>query len=72
MVGQIELISWMLCVYLVYKGYEIFQAAFICTSEKRKIAMIFSTIVFAGSIFLAIGFFVLMEFFVTKTFSKNF
>jgi hypothetical protein len=72
MVGQIELISWMLCVYLVYKGYEIFQAAFISTSEKRKLAIIISSVAFAASIVLAIGFFVAMEFFVTKTFSKNF
>lgn len=70
MVGQIEVINALLCVYLVYKGFEIFQAAHI-QNDSKKVFKILSIIAFIGSIILSIGFFVFMEFYVIDTFSKG-
>lgn len=65
MIGQIELINAILCTYLVYKGYEIFQAAQI-QADAKKIYKVLSVIVFVGSIILAVGFFLAMELWVNR------
>jgi uncharacterized membrane protein (DUF485 family) len=35
MIGMLQIITYLLCVYLVFKGYEIFQIAFMSNREKR-------------------------------------
>jgi hypothetical protein len=71
MIGQIELINALLCTYLIYKGYEIFQSAHI-HAEAKKIFKILSIIAFIGSILLAIGFFLFMELWVDRGSNKLF
>lgn len=70
MVGQIEVINALLCVYLVYKGYEIFQAAHL-NIETKKVFRILSILAFIGSIIMSVGFFVFMELYVVDTFSNG-
>ncbi len=61
MVGQIQILAYMLAAYLVYKGYEIFQIAFVSTSNNKKIGMILGGLAFIGSIGLAILFVYMMD-----------
>jgi len=61
MVGQIQILAYMLAVYLVYKGYEIFHIALVSTSDKKKIGMIIGALAFVGSIGFAAFFVWLME-----------
>jgi hypothetical protein len=61
MVGQLQILSYMLAVYLVYKGYEIFHIALVSSSDKRKLGMILGALAFVGSIGLAIIFVLIMD-----------
>jgi hypothetical protein len=36
MVGMIQIVTYLLCVYLIYKGVEIFQIAYVSQSNKRN------------------------------------
>lgn len=36
MVGMIQIMTYLLCIYLVYKGFEIFQIALMSNREKRE------------------------------------
>ena len=35
MIGFLQVIIYLLCVYLVYKGIEIFQTAFVSTAQTK-------------------------------------
>lgn len=61
MIGQIQIITYLLAVYLVYKGYEIFQIAFMSESKQKKIGMIIGGFAFIGSILVALLIVYLME-----------
>jgi hypothetical protein len=61
MVGQLQILSYMLAVYLVYKGYEIFHMALLSTGDNKKIGMILGGLALLGSIGLAIVFVVMMD-----------
>lgn len=71
MVGQIEIINWLLCVYLCYKGYEILQRAQLSPKENKKWHVIIGWLLFIGAILIAIGTFVFMEFYVVDTFKNS-
>jgi hypothetical protein len=40
MVGMLQIITYLLCVYLFYKALEIFQIAFVSQSPKRNDALL--------------------------------
>ena len=41
---------YLLSIYLVYKGVEIFQVAFVSQSHRRKFGMILGGVMIAGAI----------------------
>jgi hypothetical protein len=61
MVGQIQIIAYMLAVYLVYKGYEILQIALVSPKEKKTFEVIAGFVALTGSVLLAIGFIYMMD-----------
>jgi hypothetical protein len=61
MVGQIQILAYMLAVYLVYKGYEIFHIALLSTSDKKKLGMILGGLALVGSIVFAALFVWMMD-----------
>jgi hypothetical protein len=61
MVGQIQIIAYILAVYLVYKGYEILHMSLVSPKEKKTVLIIIGAVAFAFSIIFAIGFVILME-----------
>jgi hypothetical protein len=71
MVGQIEIINWLLCVYLCYKGYEILQRAQLSPKENKKWFLIIAWVLFVSAVFIAIGTFIFMEFYVLDTFNDR-
>lgn len=38
MIGLMQIMIYLLCVYLIYKGVEIFQIAFVSGAGKAKVA----------------------------------
>jgi uncharacterized membrane protein len=58
MVGLMQIMIYLLCVYLMYKGVEIFQIAFVSSSTNKQIknvGMVIGIIAIAVSIAVAIG-----------------
>jgi uncharacterized membrane protein (DUF485 family) len=55
MVGLMQIMIYLFCVYLGYKGIEIFQIAFMSTSDKKKIGMILGVIMVIGAVIVAAG-----------------
>lgn len=51
MVGLMQIMIYLLCVYLVFKGVEIFQIAFVSSSENisRKLGVALGVIMIAGA-----------------------
>lgn len=39
MVGMLQIITYLLCVYLVYKGVEIFQLGYVAPDDRRRTAV---------------------------------
>lgn len=56
MVGMLQILTYLLCIYLVFKAYEIFQIAYVSTSDKRTAAMRNGIILIVLSVIIAIGF----------------
>jgi hypothetical protein len=58
MVGMLQIITYLLCVYLVFKGVEIFQIALASqrTDGSRKLALILGAAMIVASVIVAIGF----------------
>jgi hypothetical protein len=56
MVGMLQILTYLLCIYLVFKAYEIFQIAYVSTSDKREAAVRNGIILIVLSIIIAIGF----------------
>lgn len=63
MLGMMQIMIWLLCVYLVFKGVEIFQIAFTSSREDgaRKKGMTLGAVMIGVAIVAALGFFVLEE-----------
>lgn len=61
MIGMLQIITYLLCVYLIFKGIEIFQIAQMSSREDRKsglnlgTAMIFVSILAAGIFYVLIN-----------------
>jgi hypothetical protein len=49
MVGMLQIITYLLCVYLVYKGWEILQIALMSNRENRKVGIVLGVIAVVGS-----------------------
>jgi uncharacterized membrane protein YecN with MAPEG domain len=56
MIGMLQIMIYMLGVYLVFKGVEIFQIAFMSQSAKRMTGMSIGTFMIALAVLVAIGF----------------
>ncbi|HEU4712024.1 MAG TPA: hypothetical protein VFS76_10690 [Pyrinomonadaceae bacterium] len=58
MVGMLQIVTYLLCVYLVFKGVEIFQIALASqrTDGSRTLALIIGGVMIAISILAAIIF----------------
>ncbi|MGD9563022.1 MAG: hypothetical protein AB7F88_12510 [Pyrinomonadaceae bacterium] len=50
MAGYLQIIIYLLCIYLVYKGIEIFQIAFQSQARSRKLGMILGVLMTIGAI----------------------
>lgn len=57
MVALLQIMIYLFCVYLVYKGCEIFQIAFVSTQEEkvRRIAMALGILSIIGAVGIGIG-----------------
>ena len=53
---MIQLIGYLLCIYLVFKGVEIFQIGLTSSKEKKKSAMILGVSVLVVSVLIAVIF----------------
>jgi hypothetical protein len=57
MIGMLQIITYLLCVYLVYKGWEILQIALMSNRENRKVGIVLGVVAVVGS-FVASSIFV--------------
>jgi len=56
MVGLMQIMIYLFCVYLVYKGFEIFQIAFTSKPENykaRKMGIVIGIIAIAAAVFVS-------------------
>lgn len=56
MVGMLQIITYLLCIYLVFKGVEIYQIAAMSTKERKGGGIALGIIAIVLSIIIAIGF----------------
>ncbi|MGP8049677.1 MAG: hypothetical protein ACLPYB_03620 [Desulfobaccales bacterium] len=56
MVGMLQIMTYILCVYLIFKGIEILQIALMSNRENRTSGIIIGIIVIAVSIIAALIF----------------
>ncbi len=63
MLGMMQIMIWLLCVYLVFKGVEIFQIGLTSarTDGARKIGITLGAVMIGAAIVASIAFFVLEE-----------
>ena len=61
MVGMLQIITYLLCVYLVYKAFEIFQIALMSNREHRGSGLSIGVLAIMGSILAAIVFIYLID-----------
>ena len=50
MVGMLQIMTYLLCVYLVYKGFEILQIALMSNRENRTLGIVLGSIAVVGSL----------------------
>jgi hypothetical protein len=53
MVGMLQIITYLLCVYLIYKGFEIFQIALMSNREARAGGLAIGLVAILASFALA-------------------
>lgn len=56
MVGLMQIMIYMLAVYLVFKGFEIFQIALMSSRENRLLGLILGGVLIGVAIIAGIGF----------------
>ena len=56
MVGMLQIITYLLCVYLVYKGFQIFQIALMSNRENRTGGIIIGVLAIVLSVILSLVF----------------
>jgi hypothetical protein len=61
MVGMLQIITYLLCVYLVFKGIEIYQIAKMSTSEDRSAGLRLGKTMIVVSVIAAAVFYVLID-----------
>jgi uncharacterized membrane protein (DUF485 family) len=59
MVGMLQIITYLLCVYLIYKGVEIFQVALMSNRANRTGGIVIGTLAIIISV-IAAGAFIFM------------
>ncbi len=72
MVGLLEIMIYLLCIYLVYKGIEIFQSAFVSSRDDgpRKAGMVIGIIAICVAILVGFAAVVMTQV-VTEQMSQN-
>ena len=58
---MLSLVIWFLCVYIVFKGVEIFQIALMSSRDDRRLGLSIGVVMVAASVVVAIVFFFLNE-----------
>ena len=66
MLGMMQLMIWLLCIYLIFKGIEIYQIANMSSREDRNGGKNLGTAMIVAAIVAALVFFVLEEQVVAK------
>lgn len=69
MVGLMQVMIYLFCAYIVYKGFEIFQIAFVSKPENeqtRKAGIVFGIIAIVVAAMIAFGAFFLEESIVSR------
>jgi hypothetical protein len=61
MVGMLQIITYLLCVYLVFKGIEIYQIALMSNREDRKGGLKLGAAMIVISVIAAMVFYVLID-----------
>lgn len=56
MVGILQIITYLLCVYLIFKGVEIFQIAYVSDRKLTDSAVILGILAIVASVVIAIAF----------------
>ena len=60
MVGMLQIITYLLCIYLIFKGFEILQIALMSNREDRSAGMLIGTLLLviaigAAAVFVSDG-----------------
>jgi uncharacterized membrane protein HdeD (DUF308 family) len=71
MIGFLQIIIYMLCVYFVLKGIEVYQIGLTNTTDQRRWAMIVGTITVVAALAAAAGFFVFEEYYAQQFAERN-
>jgi hypothetical protein len=50
MIGMLQIMTYLLFVYLVYKGFEILQIALMSSRENRTVGIVLGSIAVVGSL----------------------
>jgi uncharacterized membrane protein (DUF485 family) len=58
---MLSLIIWFLCVYIIFKGVEIFQIALMSSRPDRRLGLTIGVVMIAASIVAAVVFIYLNE-----------
>jgi hypothetical protein len=62
MVGMLQIITYLLCVYLVFKGVEIFQIALMGANEKQRgKGYVIGALMIVASLIAAVAFTALID-----------
>jgi len=56
MLGMLQILTYLLCVYLVFKGIEIFQIAFMSQRQERRAGLVIGVLAIILSIVGAVSF----------------
>lgn len=56
MVGMLQIITYLLCIYLVFKAVEIFQIAYVSKGNKRDTGVRVGIVFIVLSVIIAVGF----------------
>jgi NADH:ubiquinone oxidoreductase subunit K len=55
-VGMLQIITYLLCLYLIFKGFEIFQIAIASPKENNRGSIMLGVVMIIVSIIAAVGF----------------
>lgn len=62
MVGLMQIMIYLLCVYLVYKGFEIFQIAFVADDSKSRTGgIVIGVLAIVAAVVIGLGAVVMTE-----------